>query len=379
MPNNRSGQYITQPTGYRAFIPSRLPPDPPIQLTGELQQLLSEADLALGRLDGSIQTLPDPDLFVFMYVRAEAVFSSQIEGTQSSLQDVLEAEAQIFSPKRPKDVVEVVNYVNAMNFGLNSLTSLPLSIRLIKQVHKRLLTGVRGSNLTPGNIRTSQNWIGPANCTLNEATFVPPPPSEVMEHLGALETYLHTSDDLPLLVRIALAHAQFETIHPFLDGNGRVGRLLITFLMCERGVLSKPVLYLSHYLKKYRSDYYDALQRVRDLGDWESWLHFFLRSVISVSAEATSSVRSILALRESDRTAIAMALGRGAGSGHRVHEYLFQHPVVSVNEIKKLLKVTYTAANTIVSRLEQLGILEEYTGQSRNRRFIYAGYMGLFS
>lgn len=378
MPTNRSGRYVSQPTGYRAFIPAPLPPSPSVEIVGELQQLLSEANLGICRLDSSILTLPDPDRFVFMFVRAEAVFSSQIEGAQSSLQDVLEAEAKIRSSTRPKDVVEVVNYVNAMNFGLNSLDHLPISVRLIRQVHERLLRGVRGSRLTPGDIRTSQNWIGPSNCLLNEAAFVPPPPGEVMEHLDALELFLHAPTHLPLLVKIALAHAQFETIHPFLDGNGRIGRLLITFLLFEQGVLSKPVLYLSRYLKKYRTDYYDALQQVRDKGAWENWIRFFLQSVIAVSAEATISVRSILALRESDRALIAVGLGRGAANAHRVHDYLFQHPLVSVNEIKKLLGVTYSAANTVVARLEETGIIKEFTGRTRNRRFIYLKYMKLF-
>lgn len=246
---SRAGKYVQQRTGYRAFIPSPLPPFPATQIDGRLQVLLSQADRALGRLDGSIQTLPHPDLFVFMYVRKEAVLSSQIEGTQSSLQDVLAAEAKVLSPDRPQDVDEVVNYVRAMNYGLQRLERLPVSIRLIREIHAELLAGVRGSHLTPGHIRTSQNWIGPSGCTLNEATFVPPPPHEVAAHLSNLEQFLHSDSGLPLLVKIGLAHAQFETIHPFLDGNGRVGRLLITFLLCEQRVLEKPVLYLSYLLQ----------------------------------------------------------------------------------------------------------------------------------
>ncbi len=214
-----------------------------------MQVLLSRADRALGRLDGSIQTLPHPDLFVFMYVRKEAVLSSQIEGTQSSLQDVLAAEARILSPDRPQDVDEVVNYVHALNYGLRRLSELPVSVRLIREIHSKLLQGVRGSQLTPGEIRTSQNWIGPGGCSLNEATFVPPPPHEVAQHLADLEKFVHSETQLPVLIRIGLAHAQFESIHPFLDGNGRVGRLLITFLLCEQEILLKPVLYLSHYFK----------------------------------------------------------------------------------------------------------------------------------
>ena len=241
---HRAGTYRRQPTGYRAFIPAPLPPNPPIQITGELQALLSQAALALGRLDGSIQTLPQPDLFVLMYIRKEAVLSSQIEGTQSSLQDLLAAEARIFTPNQPNDVDEVVNYVSAMNHGISRLSELPVSIRLIREIHTKLLQGVRGSHLTPGEVRTSQNWVGPAGCTLNEAAFVPPPPHQIMQDMSQLERFIHADTELPLLVKIGLVHAQFETIHPFLDGNGRVGRLLITFLLCEQKVLLKPVLYL---------------------------------------------------------------------------------------------------------------------------------------
>jgi Fic family protein len=255
----RSGQYRPQRAGYRAFIPAPLPPDPPVRIEGELQARLSRADLALGRLDGSIQTLPNPDLFVFMYVRKEAVLSSQIEGTQSSLQDLLAAEAKLYSPEQPHDVNEVVNYVAAMNYGFSRLAELPVSVRLIREIHGKLLTGVRGSRLEPGELRRSQNWIGPAGCSLNEARFVPPPPEEVPQALSDLERFLHANGDLPLLVKIGLAHAQFGTIHPFLDGNGRVGRLLITFLLCEERVLMKPVLYLSHFFKRHRQTYYELL------------------------------------------------------------------------------------------------------------------------
>ncbi len=233
-PTGRAGAYRRQPRGYRAFIPTPLPPDPPVRIEGQLQALLSRADLALGRLAGSIATLPNPDLFILMYVRKEAVLSSQIEGTQSSLQDLLAAEARVFNPQQPHDVAEVLNYVAAMNHGLARLAALPVSVRLIREIHAKLLEGVRGSHLTPGEQRTSQNWIGPAGCTLNEATFVPPPPDVLPDALGALESFLHAEDALPLLIKIGLAHAQFETLHPFLDGNGRIGRLLITFLLCDK-------------------------------------------------------------------------------------------------------------------------------------------------
>jgi len=376
---NRAGRYVRQIGGYRAFLPTPLPPEPPIRLSENIQSLLSRADLALGRLDGSIQTLPNPDLFVYMYVRKEAVLSSQIEGTQSSLQDLLSAEAQIFASERPRDVDEVVNYVRAMNHGLGRLVDLPVSVRLIREIHGELLADVRGSHLTPGELRQSQNWIGPVGCTLNEAIFVPPPPQNVLEALGALERFLHEDNRLPLLIKIGLAHSQFETIHPFLDGNGRVGRLLITFLLCENGVLQKPVLYLSHYFKRHRQAYYELLQATREHGAFEEWLEFFLAGVAEVSAEATDTARRILALREHHRTVIADRLGRAAGNGHRVLEYLFQHPIVSINEIADLIGITYAAANQLIARLTTVRVLAEITGQARNRRFRYDPYIELFA
>lgn len=312
----RAGRYITQTAGYRAFVPAALPPDPPLRLEGELQSILAEASHGLGRLDGSVLTLPNPDLFVFMYVRKEAVLSSQIEGTQSSLQDLLAAEARIISPDRPSDVREVLNYIDAMNNGLERLSKLPVSVRLIREIHERLMRGVRGSRLTPGELRRSQNWIAPGGCTLNEATFIPPPPDTVPQALGELERFLHGDDTLPLLIKIGLAHAQFETIHPFLDGNGRVGRLLITFLLVESGALHKPVLYLSHYFKRHRQEYYDRLQAVRDNGDWEGWIKFFLHGITDVSAQATETAKRILELRENLR-ARAKSFGTSLSAAHR--------------------------------------------------------------
>lgn len=377
--SSRAGRYVRQMTGYRAFIPAPLPPDPPLDLTGELHRLLSSADRALGRLDGSVLTLPNPDLFVFMYVRKEAVLSSQIEGTQSSLQDLLAAEAELLDPDLPRDVDEVVNYVRAMNHGLERLRELPVSVRLIREIHAELLRGVRGGRLQPGELRTTQNWLGPAGSTLANATFVPPPQHVVPDALGDLEKFLHGEDDLPPLVRIALAHVQFETIHPFLDGNGRIGRLLITFLLTEGGILHKPVLYLSHYFRRHRQAYYDHLQAVRDRGAWEAWLAFFLRGVAEVAGEAAETARRILQLREQHRAAITEGLGRAAANGHRILESLFQRPILSVNDVRAVTGTTYASANVLVSRLVRAGVLEEMTGYARNRRFRYAPYIALFT
>jgi Fic family protein len=378
-PRYRAGRYLRQPAGYRAFIPTRLPPDPPLRIEGPIQTALSRADVALGRLDGSVLTLPNPDLFVFMYVRKEAVLSSQIEGTQSSLQDVLAAEARILNRERPTDVREVLNYIDAMHYGLARLRDLPVSTRLIREIHERLMRDVRGSRLTPGELRTTQNWIGPAGCTLNEASFVPPPPDSVPRALSDLDRFLHAEDDLPALIRIGLAHAQFETIHPFLDGNGRIGRLLITFLLCNMGILHQPVLYLSHYFKRHRQAYYDYLQSIRDHGDWEGWLVFFLQGVVEVSGQATETARRILQMREAHRNSITEQLGYAAANGHRVLEALYERPIMSVNDVRDITGTSFAAANQLVKRMETIGLLDEVTGQARNRRFRYAPYINLFA
>jgi Fic family protein len=374
--SERAGRFIRQAAeGYAAFIPARLPPDPPIAIDGTLRTLLSEANLALGRLDGVIGILPNPDLFVAMYVRQEAVLSSQIEGTQASLADLLEYETGE-DDETTGDVAEVVNYIGAMQYGLSRLETLPLSLRLTREIHERLLRDVRGQDRNRGEFRRTQNWIGPAGCTLKDAAFVPPPPQKMRDALADLELFLH-DESLPSLVHAAIAHAQFETIHPFLDGNGRVGRLLITFLLCHRRVLSQPLLYLSHYFKSHRQEYYDRLQAVRMDGRWEEWLGFFLQGVKEVATEANETARKILALREAHRTVLG-AEGKASGNLLRALDVLFEHPVVTVRSMEKWLGVTFATANKIVNRLEELGLLTEITGYQRNRRFKYAPYLDLF-
>lgn len=377
--NGRSGQYRRQQAGFSAFVPKPLPPaDPAIVVDDEMQELLSAADRALGRLDGSVQTLPDADLFVLMYIRKEAVLSSQIEGTQSSLTDVLEAEANLLDANRPGDVVEVINYIDALKYGLERLATLPVSTRLIREIHERLMAGVRGQERNPGEVRTSQNWIGPGGAALNEAIFVPPPPHEVQPALASLENFVHSDSRLPILMRVGLVHAQFETIHPFLDGNGRVGRLLIALLLCERGVLTQPVLYISHFLKANRQTYYDLLQSIRDDGAWEEWLKFFLRGIKTVSEEATETARRIVALREAHRKLVTTSFGRAAGSGMILLEDLFRHPVVSVNYVAGLLDMTHAGASNLVRRMVEAQVLVEITGRPRNRAFRYGPYVDLF-
>ncbi|MGH9318986.1 MAG: Fic family protein [Vicinamibacteria bacterium] len=274
---------------------------------------------------------------------------------------------------------EVLNYVAGMHLGLGRLRDLPVSVRLLRETHDRLLQGVRGKNRAPGELRRVQNWIGPEGASLAEAAFVPPPPDRVAEAMADLERFIHAEDSLPALVKIGLAHAQFETIHPFLDGNGRLGRLLITFLLCERGILREPVLYLSHYFRRNRPEYYERLQKIRDTGDWEGWLRFFLQDVRVVAQESTTTSRRIVEIRERHRSLILERFGRSAGNGLKVLEHLFSLPILTANRVKEITGVSYQAANTLVGRFVENGILTEFTGQTRNRRFRYGAYIDLFA
>lgn len=370
---SRAGRFVAQPSGYRAFIPAGLPPDPPVRLDGDLLELFSRANIALGRLDGVVKVIPDPDYFIGMYVRREAVLSSQIEGTQSTLEDLLEVELEP-DARRVSDVGDIVNYVAAMNYGLERLGDLPLSLRLIREIHDELLRDGRGARATPGEFRTTQNWIGPAGAPLRQATFVPPPVPEMLASLDDLEKFLH-AEGQPLLVKAGLAHAQFETIHPFLDGNGRVGRLLITFLLVHGGVLRAPLLYLSHFFKLHRSEYYDRLMAIRLGGDWEGWLRFFLRGVAETADEAADTAERIFELRERHRALVMEVAG---ANGLKLLSALFQRPLVNVNYVVDVADVTFPTANRLVARFEELGLLREVTGQRRGRRFRYEPYLRLF-
>ena len=373
---HRAGQFVAQPEGYSAFLPSPLPPDPALELDSKTLRLLSAADQALGRLDGIVKIVPDPDFFVAMYVRREAVLSSQIEGTQSTLEDLLAVELAPSTLGVPEDVEEIVNYVSAMNYGLKRLSDLPLSLRLIREIHKELLTGGRGAQATPGEFRTSQNWIGPGGASLARATFVPPPPLQMKDALGDFEKFLHADTELPLLIDIGLAHAQFETIHPFLDGNGRVGRLLITLMLVQRQALRRPLLYLSYYFKRHRSEYYDWLTAVRQDGDWEGWMRFFLEGVEETASEATATAQRIFELREDHRSlVIEQHLGQNA---LRLISLLFARPILNVNLAQSELGVAWVTANKLLGQFEELGLVNEITGQKRSRVFRYAPYLALF-
>lgn len=374
----RAGRYVRQPSGYRAFVPAPLPPVPAVDLAGLLIDLL-EASQAVARLDGIATTLPNIELLVFMYIRAEAVLSSQIEGTQASLDDVLRAEANLEQPDDPHDVQEVINYISALNYGLERTSSLLLSLRLIRELHGHLLSDVRGAERDPGEFRRTQNWIGSAGATLRTARFVPPPVPEMHEALDNLEKFIYAEGTgIPDLVRIGLLHAQFETTHPFLDGNGRTGRLLITLLLCHYRLLRLPLLYLSYYFKQHRTEYYDRLQAVRDTGDWEGWLRFFLRGVRMVAEESTEKTRQVLELRERHRALLTQDFGRKAGNALTILEHLYRQPYVSVNRVAELTGQTYASANTLVADLVAADLLSPVNERQRDRVFEYRQYMDIF-
>lgn len=378
--NQRLGRYITTTAGdetVRALVPPPLPRDPPIRL-GELQFLLEQANQWLGRLDGLASVLPDLGLFIYGYVRKEAVLSSQIEGTQSSLSDLLLFETDEAPGVPLQDVQEVSNYVAALTHGLARLREgFPLSLRLIREIHSVLLSQGRGSGKEPGEFRRSLNWIGgtrPGN-----AAFVPPHPDKVMECMGALERFLQEERrDVPPLVKAGLVHVQFETIHPFLDGNGRLGRLLITFLLCAAGALREPILYLSLFFKTNRQTYYDLLMRVRESGDWETWIEFFLRGVRETSEQAVNAAKRILALLDSDRKRIE-AMGRSAASMLRVFQYAQTHPIVSIQTCSEKIGVSFPTVSGAVDNLQKQGILREITGKQRKRLFGYDAYIKILN
>lgn len=382
MQRGLTGHYVPVPSAggekCRAFMPKPLPPDPPLVIDPEMQELIEKATLSLGRLDGLTTVLPDPDLFLYSYVRKEAVLSSQIEGTQSTLSDLLLFENEAIPGVPTDDIREVSNYVGAMAFGLKRLRGgMPLSLRLLKEIHARLLSKGRGSDKEPGEFRRSQNWFGgnrPGN-----AIFVPPPPEHLIECLGQLEKFLHNEPvKTAMLLKAALAHVQFETIHPFLDGNGRMGRLLVTFLMCAEGALREPMLYLSLYFKKNRQQYYDLLQQVRLTGEWENWLRFFLTGVHETAEQSASTARQLMKLAAEDEQRV-QSLGRGSGSALRVHRLLQKQPLTSIANASKKLALSFPAVTAAMKNLEKLGLVTELTGQRRNRSFAYHAYLKILS
>jgi Fic family protein len=377
---SRLGTYVTTTvTGepVRAFIPPELPPDPPVELAS-LYQHLDRANQALGRLDGLTTLLPDTKFFLYLYVQKEALLSSQIEGTQSSFSDLLLFENDAEPSVPIDDVEEVSNYVAAMQHGLRRIAGgFPLSLRLIREIHAILLRGGRGANRTPGEFRRSQNWVG--GTRPGDAAFVPPPPQRLMECLDSLERFLHDEKHkLPILVEAGLIHVQFETVHPFLDGNGRLGRLLITLLLCSKGALRAPLLYLSLYFKTNRDRYYDLLQRIRTHGAWEEWLAFFLEGTEMTARSAAEAAKQILTLFAKDRNRI-QKIGRAAASALRVHEYMQQKPLVAIGTVAEELKLSIPTVTVALDHLVHLGIAKEVTGKRRARVFGYSRYLKILS
>jgi len=381
MRRKRQGRYeIVSTTGekMRAFIPESLPPSPPIDWCPDLRKKFDEALISIGRLDSVSSLLPDMGLFLYSYVRKEAVLSSMIEGTQSSLSDLLLFEVDEQPGVPLDDVQEVSNYVDALNHGLKRLhEGFPISLRLFREMHKRLLSKGRGADKTPGEFRRVQNWIGgtrPGN-----AIFVPPPPERVMECLGALEIFLHDKPvPTPVVLKAAMAHVQFETIHPFLDGNGRIGRLLITLLLCEAKALRDPILYLSLFFKNHRRTYYELLNRVRTDGDWEAWLDFFAEAVITTSGQAVDTVQRLEALAQADRKKLH-GLRRAAGSALRLHHEFIRHPITTSRTLERETGLSHVSVNKTLDHLCKSGVAKELTGQKRNRVFSYPAYIDILN
>lgn len=381
MKRRRTGEFVTISTvgeKCRAFVPDPLPPAPPVEMTPKIQDLTDQALLALGGLNFAAKSLPDLQLFLYMYVRKEAVLSSQIEGTQSSLSDLLRFEADAAPGVPLDDVREVSNYVAAMDHGMKRVRDgFPLSLRLIREIHKVLLSQGRGSDKSPGEFRRSQNWIGgtrPGN-----AVFVPPPPDRLMECMGALELFLHDQPrKTPVLLKAALSHVQFETIHPFLDGNGRVGRLLITLMLCSEGILCDPLLYLSLYFKSHRQEYYGLLNGVRDGGDWESWIEFFMTAVKETSEQALDTIRAVTDIVNEHRKKIEN-LGKPAATALQVHRAMLDRPFITIAQAAERTGISFPAVNGAIKHLEDLGVAREITGKSRKRLYIYDQYINILN
>lgn len=381
MNRSTSGHYETTTAGGEtvcAFVPIPLPPDPSLDLSGNRQRLLERATLALGRLDSVSTLLPDPQLFLYAYVRREAVLSSQIEGTQSSLSDLLLFEMEEAPGTPIDDVVEVSNYIRALEHGMARLREgFPLCNRLLREMHAHLMSRGRGSDKDPGEFRRSQNWIG--GTRPGTARFVPSPPDQVEPCMAALEAFLHEeTSGMPVLLKAALAHVQFETIHPFLDGNGRLGRLLIALLLHHGGLLAQPLLYLSLFLKQHRPVYYELLDRVRTAGDWEAWVDFFLEGVETTALGAVETARRLVALFEEDTSRLQQS-GRSAANGLRVLSALRQRPILSLPQLCQITAMTFPTANKTMGMLVESGIARELTGQRRNRIFSYDAYLSILN
>ncbi len=371
---NRAGYFKSNLSGemeYKSFVPTALPPVPTIELNKDIVDILIKANKQIALLEGIATRIPNMDLFISMYVRKEALMSSQIEGTQATLEDVLNP---CLEENTNRPVGEVVNYIKATDFATNKLKELPLCNRLIKEAHEVLLSGVRGENKCPGEFRYSQNWIGAAGCNLQNARFVPPNVVDMNEAMSDLEKYINSEDDLDVLIRAGLIHYQFETIHPFLDGNGRIGRLLITLFLMEKKVLTTPALYISYFLKKNRIEYYDRMGEARNKGNYEQWIKFFLEAVYESAKDATETIDKLVALHDKNHAKVE-TLGRRSKNAMRVFEYLEANPIIEIQKTSKELSIAFNTMSSIVKDLSNIGILEQTSTQLRNRTFAYKEYL----
>lgn len=374
--DNRAGHLITSLSGemaYKSFVPTPLPPKPSIELTEDMINLLIKANSQLAVLESIATRIPNVELFISMYVRKEALMSSQIEGTQATLEDVLDP---MIEANTNRNVADVVNHIKATEFAIKRLHELPLCNRLIKETHAVLMEGVRGQEKSPGEFRRSQNWIGGQGSTLKNARYIPPSPDDMIEAMSDLEKYINADDELDALIRAALIHYQFETIHPFLDGNGRVGRLLITLFLMEKKVLSTPALYISYFLKKNRVEYYDRMTEVRAKGNYEQWVTFFLRALLESAEDATATIDELIALHDKN-AAVISGMGRAAKNAMLVFEYLEANPIIEIRKTAEALSITFNTASSAVKRLADAGILVQTTNASRNRTFAYEDYLSI--
>lgn len=373
---NRAGIYVDNLTGeatYQSFKPNPLPPMPEIEIDEEIVKLLVDANKQLVKLDTASQLISNADLFISMYVRKEALISSQIEGTQCTLDDVLDPEVEA---NANLDVSDVINYVKATQYALNRLERLPLCCRLIREIHEVLMENVRGQDKTPGEFRHSQNWIGPANCALKDARYIPPNVEDMQDAMSDLEKYINENTDYDPLIRVALIHYQFETIHPFLDCNGRIGRLLILLYLMEQGLLAKPVIYISYFLKKNQIEYYDRISEVRRSGNFEQWIKFFLEAVSKAASDSLEAIRQLSSLYDTNIEKLPKTT-RSKDNLRAVFDYIEQYPIIDIKRTAKELDISYNTAATAVKKLVELGILQETTNAARNRVFAYEAYLGI--
>lgn len=374
--NNRAGYYKQNLSGemaYKSFVPNPLPPVPPIELSEDIVGLLVKANSQLAVLESIAARIPNVELFISMYVRKEALMSSQIEGTQATLEDILDP---MLDTNTNRNIADVVNYIKATEFAITRLQTLPLCNRLIKETHAVLMKGVRGQEKNPGEFRYSQNWIGGQGSTLKNARYIPPSPDDMQNAMSDLEKYINTDDDLDALIQAALIHYQFETIHPFLDGNGRVGRLLITLFLMDKGILTTPALYISYFLKKNRVEYYDRMTEVRTKGNYEQWIIFFLQAIMESAGDATSTIDELITLHDTN-TSVISKLGRASKNTMLVFDYLESNPIIDIGKIAEALSITFNTASSAVRRLVDAGILVQTGGGGRNRTFAYEAYLDI--